>query len=429
MKKVQYRHTLTFNPKQLFPEEEANRIIGFLLGNIIRADHILIGIPCLPGAIIASPSIPEDPGTDQNYVYDWTRDSAIVMAEIVHLYKTTRNACFRDIVHNYISFTESVQNHGNVALGYARWNLDASPSENWSVQNDGPALRAIVLLEALDALDSSMQQRALQCIAKDVDYTLRVYDQDTKNIWEEECGSHFFAKIVMRKLLIAAAASQHLPQIMAAAIAAPKKHLEDHLDRHWVASEAYYKSQLDAPTAKGNDVNAAVILGLLYGGTDDDSDYDIASAKGMRTLSKILRVFDPYFPINAEDAKFGLGPNLGRYPLDFYDGDISDPEADFGHPWFICTNAAACAFYRIAARAAKDPAAAREADAAFAHLAGPSGKADCAALGDRMVLTTKRHWDCGRMTEQYSRWTGMMNSVIDLSWSYATYLMCRRLRP
>lgn len=69
--KVKYIRPVLFNPGALFSEQELNMEVNFLLRNFITKENQIYGKECIPGSIIASPSIPEDPETDQNYVYDW----------------------------------------------------------------------------------------------------------------------------------------------------------------------------------------------------------------------------------------------------------------------------------------------------------------------------------------------------------------------
>ena len=55
-----------------------------------------------------------------------------------------------------------------------------------------------------------------------------------------------------------------------------------------------------------------------------------------------------YYPVNGADAARGLGPLLGRYPGDVYDGDTDAQAGD--HPWALCTANFAELYYRVAAK-------------------------------------------------------------------------------
>lgn len=62
------------------------------------------------GAIIAAPSYPEnDPRTDQNYVYNWTRDAAITMFELAAAPPPWDSLAD---LNNYVDFARFCQNSG-----------------------------------------------------------------------------------------------------------------------------------------------------------------------------------------------------------------------------------------------------------------------------------------------------------------------------
>src|SRR5207245_3909514 len=53
-----------------------------------------------------------------------------------------------------------------------------------------------------------------------------------------------------------------------------------------------------------------------------------------------------FYPINGADHDRGIGPMLGRYPGDVYDGDTNAQAGD--HPWAISTANFAELYYRLA---------------------------------------------------------------------------------
>lgn len=428
MIKINYTSPLIYNPNQVITPSDSDKTMTLLLQNIITHQNIISGISCIPGAIIASPSIPEDPETDQNYVYDWTRDSAMAMIEVIELFKKTNDNYLRQLIFNYVKFVDKVQSCRDVELGYARWNLDATPSMDWTIQNDGPALRALTLMEASNILnENNFCTTANKCIVTDIKYILDVYKNETVNIWEEEFGSHFYEKSIMRKafkkFLKHKSNAHSNDQNLHEAI----EYLENKMNLHWIDSKNYYKSQLNTNTAKGNDVNLSVVFAMLYGDIDGDEYYSLASERGMNTIKKIILTYYNYFPINDADLRQrGIGPNIGRYPLDTYDGDVSDQDEDFAHPWFICTNAVGSAFYLISSRAKISKQILNLAKSIFSDLYRIDDYTDIQHIGNRFILATKMHWMNGHMSEQYDRNNGFMKSVRDLTWSYASFLMCTR---
>jgi glucoamylase len=410
----------------IFPERDMEKVLGLMMNNVITKENVISGQKCLPGAIVASPSTPDDPETDQNYNYDWVRDSAITMLCIIETIKKSGKTELKRIIWNYIEFVSEVQrNSSDVSLGYARWKLDGKPSDKWSIQNDGPALRIIAICHAIEIINEQhFYQKALQCIRIDGDYICRKHDDLTCNIWEEFTGSHFFVKIVMRKALY---------EILKHGIS-----LNDHshnninsiihkiglnIRKHWTKN--YYNSQSDSNIDIGNDVNMAVVMGLKYGEYENDH-YMLSSRESMLTIAKTISMFSKHFSINTVDDKLGIGPSIGRYPSDNYDGDILDdydkPDdvLDFGHPWFICTNTMAYCFYRIAECAKTNNDVLNNANNIFETTF--SDYTDIVKFGNKFIFATRRHWDNCHMSEQYDRNTGYMRSVRDLTWSYSTYL-------
>ena len=55
-----------------------------------------------------------------------------------------------------------------------------------------------------------------------------------------------------------------------------------------------------------------------------------------------------FYPVNGADAAQGLGPLLGRYPGDVYDGDTDALVGD--HPWALTTANFAELYYRVAVK-------------------------------------------------------------------------------
>ena len=53
-----------------------------------------------------------------------------------------------------------------------------------------------------------------------------------------------------------------------------------------------------------------------------------------------------FYPVNGADQQRGIGPLLGRYPGDVYDGDTDAQAGD--HPWAVSTASFAELYYRLA---------------------------------------------------------------------------------
>ena len=101
------------------------------------------------GIIIASPS------DDPPYKYHWIRDSALVMRTIVDMYDVTKDPIYFQSIINYIENESKIQQlETKTGLGEPKYNINCSPYNGpWGrPQNDGPALRGIILFQLIDMI-------------------------------------------------------------------------------------------------------------------------------------------------------------------------------------------------------------------------------------------------------------------------------------
>ena len=141
-----------------------------------------------------------------------------------------------------------------------------------------------------------------------------------------------------------------------------------------------------------------------------------------------------YYPINGADQPRGIGPLLGRYPGDTYDGDNDAPGID--HPWAVSTANFAELYYRLAnVITTIGSVPFDDLSAGFFGQAGVQASAtpaDAAAAlrasGDQMLRAIVFHSDHLELSEQFDATTGYEKSVANLSWSYASYLSAVRAR-
>ena len=98
------------------------------------------------GIVIASPST-----TNPNYVYTWTRDSALTLKYLVDTF-IAGNYSLQQTIHNYIVAQAKLQSVSNPSgslstggLGEPKFNVDGSAfTGSWGrPQRDGPALRLV----------------------------------------------------------------------------------------------------------------------------------------------------------------------------------------------------------------------------------------------------------------------------------------------
>ena len=97
-------------------QEQRNTSMRFLLDNIAPFGSNARG--AAPGSVIASPS-----KHAPNYYYQWVRDAAITMAEVVAEYGETKDEGLKTIVEQYAKLQDSIQNTFNPSGGYTTGGL------------------------------------------------------------------------------------------------------------------------------------------------------------------------------------------------------------------------------------------------------------------------------------------------------------------
>jgi glucoamylase len=141
-----------------------------------------------------------------------------------------------------------------------------------------------------------------------------------------------------------------------------------------------------------------------------------------------------FYPINAADQQRGIGPLLGRYPGDVYDGDTDEQVGD--HPWAVSTANFAELYYRLAAQVTTAGTVPLDSlSAGFfgqvevtADTTPAAAAAALQAAGDQMLQAVVFHSDNLELSEQFDATTGYEKSVSNLSWSYASFLSAVRAR-
>jgi len=141
------------------------------------------------------------------------------------------------------------------------------------------------------------------------------------------------------------------------------------------------------------------------------------------------------YPVNVSDARLGMGPLMGRYPGDTYDGDVSDPVPG-GHPWALCTAGFAELYYQLAREVARTQSVPHDGLSSdfFAQVGiGPGTRPDDAVIllgsaADAMLRAVVYHSDDLELSEQFDGTSGYEKSVRDLTWSYAAFLSAVRAK-
>jgi glucoamylase len=331
---------------------------------------------------------------------------------------------------DYVLFSQACQ-QSQGDFDRASFYIDGT-QRPWTNQTDGPALQTVALLALYRQLDTQTQAIAVSLIDANLNFLADNYQGQTYNLWEEELGYSFFARSAQLRCFKAIAANTAgiaVPDWLPAAMT----WLTSALDGHW--NGEYYQSVLPVPAdyRAPYDPNIDIVQAAIYGAESVTDTRLLATAARLRS-----QWADPgskyFYPINGDDARRGIGPMLGRYPGDVYDGDTDAQAGD--HPWALTTANFAELYYRLASRIAAsrtlpaDPLAApffaqAGIDATTAPL---DAVAALRAAGDRMLQAIVFHSDHFELSEQFDAVTGFEKSVSNLSWSYAAFLSALRAR-
>lgn len=436
-------------PKAAYQQSDLTSLAPYMFLMMMRnvtSDGFVVEDPSspgqysVPGCVIAAPSFPANtPGVDQDYVFNWVRDAAITALEIAAAgLPSMPDGGGVQALNDYVTFAQLCQSHAEPTMGHACFTITGY-SRPWSEQNDGPAIQSIAILQAYGQLDAATQAIARQVIEKNVAYLLGCYKDPTTNLWEEHVALSFFARAIQLRCFRDFAANG-LGMVVPTEVNAAIAWLESALQEHWNGS--WYVSMMApggagisaVPDDEGYDPNIDIVSAAVYGGISVTDTKLLATAGHMRRMWA-----DPdsdcVYPINIEDQHRGIGPLMGRYPGDTYDGDVAHPVRG-GHPWPLCTANFAELYYKLALeieRTRKVPmdALSREFFAQVGVSEEASPAAASAALheaGDMMMRAVVFHSDHYELSEQYDGTSGFEKSVRDLTWSYAAFLSALRAK-
>jgi glucoamylase len=394
-----------------------------------------------PGCVIAAPSFPANaPGVDQDYVFNWARDAAITAIEIAAADIPVGPGGSVQPLIDYVNFAKTCQDNATPTLAHACYTIEGQ-SRPWTEQTDGPALQTLAILAAWNQLDPATQALAAGVIAANLSFLLGAYTEQTTNLWEEHQGYSFFARAAQLKCLRAISANTvgiAVPAGTAEAIG----WLESALQGHWdgtrylsLIAEAPGGGAPTDPAGPGYDPNIDIVMASVYGAIPVTDTRLLATAALLRQQWADATSQSVY-PINiADHDNRGIGPMMGRYPGDSYDGDVADPVIG-GHPWALCTANFAELYYRLATEITQANRLPYDdlSSGFFGQLGigGDWAPADAAnaleAAGDAMLQAVIYHSDNLELSEQFDGTSGYEKSVRNLTWSYAAYLSAVRAK-
>jgi|GEM_PF-325945 len=415
-----------------------------------------------PGSVAASPSR-ENP----NYWYNWRRDAALTMDEVVALYSaaadTKQKASFEKMMTDYAAFVRKEQTAKTLTgLGEPKFNMDGSAfNEPWGrPQDDTPAEEASTLIGFASALlKAGKKDQAAKLygdmttgIKGDLEYVSHHRQETSFDVWEEVKAHHFDTQMAQRTALYEGAwlADQLGDHDAATWYHQQAVALEAALAAHWDPKAGYIDSAVDRDGGldyKASDLDAAVILGAIHrrpldGAVENPpqlSFFSPTDARVLATAEALKQKFRSEYAINAG----GPGVAIGRYPEDKYVG---------GNPWVLLTAAYAQLEYMAAAEYESRGAIPIEAAdlSFFQELVGdPADKAalkagatlssgdplfdkvikGLASDGDLELACIKKHANAdGSLSEQMDKDSGYMASARDLTWNYASMLTALQAR-
>lgn len=173
------------------------------ISNIVNKIIENINVTPYNGIIIASPS------SDPPYQYHWIRDSALVMRVFIDKYKRTFDTKYLKYIFDYVEIENQIQNLDTLGgLGEPKINKDGTAfNGEWGrPQNDGPALRGIMLIKIYNLLKKSYPtfcKKIIQpMITTDLEYILDNYKKPSFDLWEEIYGWHFYTRFVQFKFFL-----------------------------------------------------------------------------------------------------------------------------------------------------------------------------------------------------------------------------------
>lgn len=471
----------TFSPCP-FSAQDIASIKKNLLANIATTTHTLTKITkeqtvivALPGTVVAAQATP---GNDfsQDYYFYWTRDGAVVMREIAHLYESTQDPAeknvLKEIILNYLIFVDKIQsqpplNNVNI-LGEPKFNVDGTLwTGQWArPQNDGAAYQAITLAHIARILleegkDTFVSQHIYGLhsmtglLKSNLEYIASHWNNKTIGTWEELYGFHFSVEYLQRFALIQGGnlARQLNDNEAADYYFTQASHIGDVLSRYWDGNLGYLSETLKERDIRGGGIGALSIISLVYGRNaeiDFEDPFILTNEKCLSTVFYMRYLCEGLYQLNVinKEEKIG-GPFIGRYLADVYDGNQNSQ----GNPWFLCTNLLAAFYYMVAIELLSGGKIhvtflTRQ----FLNQLSGNLKVNLGMIidqksnqfqplvialvqaGDTILKAVKQYCVTNKdgtalhMSEQIHRVTGKQCSALDLSWSYASLFTALRVR-
>lgn len=422
------------------------------------------------GSVMASPS-KENP----EYFRHWVRDAALsIKVLLIELDRAIANddrhsglEVVRKIL-DFVDFSRQLQltpnRSGNAATGGLGEPLfeitGAAFNKGWGrPQNDGPALRAITLIELAPRLEkmgfSDIISRKLYraempahtVIKADLEYVSYHWKEMSVDLWEEVRGHHFYTRLTQWKALEMGAkfARMHGDSGAADWYAQQAQSIAESLAAFWNPEKRILRVTLE-PTGgdkgKISELDIAILLAVLH--TDPQAGlYPVDHPHVISTVEALESAFGRAYFINQRRTDWDgaeMEPGTGRYTEDTYDGYTIDAK---GNPWFLSTHAMAEYYFQFAKKILRQQTIELTPEnlsfySNFLDKNAPlrvgqkidaqdprfqSIVAGFREKGLRFLRRSRFHTaKDGSQSEQFNRDTGYMQGAEHLTWSYASFI-------
>ncbi|KAJ3733829.1 glucoamylase [Lentinula guzmanii] len=392
------------------------------------------------GIVVASPS-----SVNPDYLYTWTRDSAVVFQVLVDQFTLGVDTSTRGEIDNYVASQVIIQQVSNPSgtittggLGEPKFNIDETAFTGaWGrPQRDGPALRSTALITWANFLISESNTSYVTntlwpLIQNDLNYVAQNWNQSTFDLWEEVDSSSFFTTAIQhRSLRQGVQLANALGQTsVVSSWSTQAGNLLCFLQSYW--NTAGYITANTGGGRSGKDANTVLASIHTFDAAAgcDALTFQPCSDVALSNLLTYVNAFRSIYSINS-----GLANNVaaatGRYPEDSYMG---------GNPWYLTTLAVSEQLYDslIVWNQQKSLNVTSlslpffqlfDASVTVGTYTSTSTTFNTLTSGvktfaDGFVATVAEHTpSSGSLSEQYSKSDGSQLSAADLTWSYAATL-------
>jgi len=428
------RGTAEEQPLDQWVAEQEGKSWAQLQKNISPAEPKTPGGPAPRRGIVVAALSKNDP----DYYFHWVRDSSIVMLDVIKAFESRRPYAepgkFQPMMRDFLELSRSLQRiPSEYGLGEPRYTVDGKADTiPWSrPQFDGPALRALAVMEYLKAAAPQRRAPALKVLKTDLDFIAAARNRRGFDIWEEYKADNYNTRLVQLAAL-EKGARWFGPRYQKAC-----RELETLLDDHWDPARGFMRSQLaiaatDGYTSKKTDLDSAVIVTVMDADRDAEA-HSVLDDRIQATVAVLETLFRGEYAVNNRED-MGLG--YGRYAGDSYYG---------GNPWYLITAYYAQFYYRLARRVEEGrPFRITKINAGFVRGLLPGEKPESlapgtevtrghalyrpllAALtgrGDGIMRRIRFHTPAdGQLFEQFDKNTGQPVSSLGIGWAHAAFL-------